>query len=92
MGNCLSRLTPVEGNWFCAAFFLDERRPTQEGGKLILKGGELCVKDVNGMIEERMAKHLEWCHEAPPARDLSEFYALRPITAATAAPPNIHLR
>ena len=30
------------------------------------------------MIEENMAKQLEWCGEAPPARDLSEFYTLGP--------------
>ena len=33
------------------------------------------------MIEENMAKQLEWCHEAPPARDSSEFYTLGPLTA-----------
>jgi phosphomethylpyrimidine synthase len=32
------------------------------------------------MIEENMAKQLEWCHEAPPARDSSEFYTLGPLT------------
>ena len=30
------------------------------------------------MIEENMAKQLEWCGEAPPARDSSEFYTLLP--------------
>ena len=37
------------------------------------------------MIEENMAKQLEWCGEAPPARYLSEFYALEPLTTAEAA-------
>jgi phosphomethylpyrimidine synthase len=32
------------------------------------------------MIEENMHKQLEWCHEAPPARDSSEFYTLGPLT------------
>ena len=34
------------------------------------------------MIEENMAKQLEWCGEAPPARDLSEFYTLLPTRPA----------
>ena len=37
------------------------------------------------MIEENMAKQLEWCGEAPPARDSSEFYTLGPLTTAEAA-------
>ncbi len=36
-------------------------------------------------IEENMAKQREWCHEAPPARDLPEFSKLDPFTTAKAA-------
>jgi len=39
------------------------------------------------MIEENMAKQLEWCGETPPAREASEFHTLAPITGAVAQFP-----
>ena len=32
------------------------------------------------MIEDTRARQLEWCHEAPPARDVSAFYRLGRLT------------
>ena len=36
------------------------------------------------MIEENMAKQLEWCGEAPPARDVCGFYTRGSLTGALA--------
>jgi len=39
------------------------------------------------LIEENMARQLEWCHEVPPARDVPEFYTPGPLTGAFAQFP-----
>jgi hypothetical protein len=44
------------------------------------------------LIEENMAKQLEWCSEAPPARDSSEFYTLGPWGNGSQRPSRFQAR
>ncbi len=38
------------------------------------------AKERAKLMGSNFVKQLEWCDEAPPARDLSEFYTLDPLT------------